>query len=187
MYRRKKNQPTLIEIDDKLVSSEVMGELFACDITKCKGACCVEGDLGAPLEDDELQILDEIYDKVVPYMRKEGKEAVMEQGYWIHDFTDNYSTPLVNHKECAYVTFSDDGIALCAIEQAWQDGKIDFQKPISCHLYPIRISSSAYYDLLNYDRWDICAAACVRGGKDKIKVYEFVKDALVRKVWAGVL
>ena len=181
MFKKKYNQPTLIEVDGKLISGDVMGELFACDLSKCKGACCVEGDLGAPLDKEELAILDEIAEAVEPYLSETGKQAIREQGNYVHDFTGDYSTPLVDGRECAYVVFSTEGLALCGIEQAWQDGKIDFQKPISCHLYPVRVSRSAYYDLLNYDQWDICAAACVRGGKEKIKVFEFVKDALVRK------
>jgi hypothetical protein len=165
MFNRNKNTPNIIEVDGKLISGEVMGELFACDLSKCKGACCVEGDLGAPLEKEELAILDDIAEAVEPYLREEGKQAIREQGNYVHDFTGDYSTPLVEGRECAYVTFSPDGIALCGIEQAWQDGKIDFQKPISCHLYPVRVSKSAYYDLLNYDQWDICAPPLVSGGE----------------------
>lgn len=180
-FFNKKKSADIIEIGDKLVSAEVLEELFACDVARCKGACCVEGDLGAPLEEKELATLKTIYPQVEPYLRKEGKKAIDKQGKYIRDFTGGYSTPLVNDRECAYVNFSEDGIALCAIEQAYEDGKIDFKKPVSCHLYPVRISSSRYYDVLNYDRWDICAAACVKGKNSRTKVYEFVKDALIRK------
>jgi len=181
MARKKKNNhPGIIEIDDKLISAEVTDELFACDIFKCKGACCVEGDLGAPLEKEELPIMEEIYAQVEPYMRPEGIKAVKAQGTYVRDFTGNYSTPLVEGRECAYVTFKK-GIALCAIEQAHAEGKVDFQKPVSCHLYPIRVSSYKEVDRLNYDRWDICSAACSRGEAEGIPVYEFVKDALIRK------
>ncbi|MDX2247381.1 MAG: DUF3109 family protein [Bacteroidia bacterium] len=171
----------MIQIEDKLVSGEVLDELFACDILRCKGACCVEGDLGAPLEDDELSILAEIFDQVEPFLRPEGKRAIAEQGTSVADFTGGYSTPLVNDRECAYVTYTPDRIALCGIEQAYEAGKINFRKPISCHLYPIRISQSRYHEVLNYDRWDICAAACVKGKNNGIRVFEFVKDALIRK------
>lgn len=178
--RNKKAQSDIIEIDDKWISSEVTDELFACDISKCKGACCVEGDIGAPLDKEELPIMKEIYDTVEPYMRPEGVKAVKAQGTYVKDFTGNYSTPLVAGKECAYVTFKN-GIALCAIEQAHADGKLDFQKPVSCHLYPIRVSSYRKIDRLNYDRWSICSAACTRGEAESIPVYEFVKDGLIRK------
>lgn len=181
MGRKKKNtHPDIIEIDDKWISAEVTDELFACDISKCKGACCVEGDLGAPLAKEELPIMEEIYEKVEPYMRPEGIKAVKSQGTYVRDFTGNYSTTLVEGKECAFVTFKK-GIALCAIEQAHADGKVDFQKPVSCHLYPIRISSYKKIDRLNYDRWSICSTACSRGEAEGIPVYEFVKDGLIRK------
>lgn len=175
----KKN--TLFIIDDIFVSGEVTDELFACDLAKCKGACCVGGDLGAPLEDAELPILKEILPEVKPYMREDGILSVEIQGEYINDPEYGYSTPLVNGAECVYVTFDEKGVALCAIEQAYFDGKIAFRKPISCHLYPIRIHKTARMESLNYDEWDICKAACVRGKKEGIPVYKFVKDAIIRK------
>ncbi|MDP5170884.1 MAG: DUF3109 family protein [Bacteroidia bacterium] len=171
----------MIQIEDKLISAEVVEELFHCDIIACKGACCVEGDLGAPLEIAELDILDSIYEKVKPYLRPEGIAAIEAQGKSVLDFTHSYSTPLVNEKECAYVTFDEKGIANCGIEQAWSAGDIAFRKPVSCHLYPIRIREYRDVEVLNYDRWDICSAACSLGVKKGIPVYEFVKDALIRK------
>lgn len=181
-HRNRRNN--LIQIDDKLISSELKDEFFACDILKCKGACCVEGDLGAPVSKEERKILQEVYEEVKPYLRKEGIHTIEKEGTYVEDFTGEFSTPLVNGKECAYVTFSDIGIALCGIEQAWQDGKIDFQKPVSCHLYPVRISEFKDFDALNYDRWDICSDACNKGAAGGIRVYEFVKDALTRKYGA---
>ncbi|MEO0896179.1 MAG: DUF3109 family protein [Bacteroidota bacterium] len=178
--RRKKKDPNLIQIEDKLVSGELSEEMFACDIAACKGACCVEGDVGAPLEEEELSILEKIYPKVKPYLRKEGIRSIDQLGTWIKDWTGGLSTPLVNHQECAYVTFSDEGVALCGIEQAYEAGDIDFKKPISCHLYPIRVQKYEEFEALMYDRWDICSAACVKGKVEGVKVYEFTKDALVR-------
>lgn len=171
----------MVIIDDVLVSPAVVEECFACDILKCKGACCIEGELGAPLEKSELQILDEIYEEVKPYLREKGRQAISDQGTYVFDFTGDYSTPLIDGGECAYVTFSESGIAMCGIEQAWHDGKIDFQKPISCHLYPVRIVKSKKLEALNYDRWEICSAACHKGAASQTHVYEFVKDALIRK------
>ena len=177
----KKTYDTLMIIDDIWVTGAVTEELFACDLSQCKGACCVQGDLGAPLDKKELAVLEEIYPEVEPYLREEGKFAIMEQGTSVYDSTGKYSTPLVNGRECAYVIFDEKKVALCGIEKAYFDKKIDFQKPISCHLYPIRVKQTAQMEALNYERWNVCGAACVRGEKEGIKVYEFVKDALVRK------
>lgn len=168
-------------IEDVIVSSELGSEMFTCDIARCKGACCVEGELGAPLEREERQILEEIYPVVEPYLREEGKRTIAEQGHWVLDFTGEYSTPLVEGKECAYAVFDDTGIAHCGIEQAFEDGAIDFKKPISCHLYPIRVTKSRKMEAMNYDRWDICSPACQKGKVEGVKVYEFTKAAIVRK------
>lgn len=175
----KKN--TLFIIEDIFVSGEVTDELFACDLAKCKGACCVGGDLGAPLEQEELAILKEILPTVKPYMREAGINAIKAQGEYIKDEDGDFSTPLVNGAECAYVTFDKKGVALCAIEQAYFDGKVHFRKPISCHLYPIRIHKTQRMESLNYDVWDICKDACIRGKKEGIPVYQFVKEAIIRK------
>lgn len=173
--------PSMINLDGKLISADLKDEMFACDIAKCKGACCVEGDLGAPLESEELGLLEEVYEHVKPYMRKPGIQTIEEQGLFVLDFTNNYSTPLVNGRECAYVNFTKEGIALCAIEQAYHAGDISFRKPISCHLYPIRITHTRAGEALNYDRWNICSPACSKGKADGTKVYEFAKEALIRK------
>ncbi|MEL6670845.1 MAG: DUF3109 family protein [Bacteroidota bacterium] len=180
MRKKPRKHPEIIEIDGKYVSGDVKDEMFACDISACKGACCVEGDLGAPLAKEEVGILEEIYPKVKPFMRKEGIRAIQAQGTSIVDIMNMESTPLVKGKECAYVTFKD-GIALCAIEGAYLAGEIDFRKPISCHLYPIRAYTYKEVERLNYDRWSICGAACAKGKKEGVMVYEFVKDALIRK------
>ena len=170
----------MIEIENVLISTELKTELFACDLAKCKGACCVEGDLGAPLEEEEKMILEEIYPEVKPYLPESGKEAIEQQGRWVKDFTQEISTPLVRGNHCAYTVF-EKGMALCGIEKAWLDGKISFQKPISCHLYPIRIEKLRSGDALNYDRWDICSPACAKGKAEGIPVYKFVKGPLIRK------
>lgn len=179
--KKKQRDSVAIQIGDKLVSSDLKDEMFACDLKACKGACCVEGDLGAPVEKEEIEILQEIYPKVKPYLRPEGIAVIEAEGTTVLDITNSFSTPLVKGRECAYVTFAEDGTALCGIEQAWQDGVIDFQKPISCHLYPVRITELKDFDALNYDRWSICSAACSLGEKMGIPVYQFVKDALIRK------
>ena len=172
----------MIEIDNVIISREVFEKHFSCDLNSCKGACCVEGDEGAPLEVSELDVLDEIYDLVKPYMRKEGIEAVEKQGKYKKDQFDNeWVTPLVNNKECAYAIFEDDGKALCAIQRAYMEEKIDFPKPISCDLYPIRIQSYKDFDAVNYDKWDICAPACKLGKLLKMPVFKFAEMPLKRK------
>ena len=172
----------MIEIGDTLVSEDVLEKRFVCDLSACKGACCVEGDSGAPLDEEELPIMEEIYPKVKPYMRAEGIAAVEKQGVYVKDSWDGEMvTPLVNEKECAYVTFDADGTAKCAIEQAHHDGKIDFYKPISCHLYPVRIKKYRNFDAVNYDKWDICSPARACGMKLDVKVYRFLKGPLTKK------
>lgn len=171
-------------IGNIMVSDDVADEHFACNLTACKGACCWEGDFGAPLEREELAILEDIYPAVEPYLTTEGRAAIHEQGvYTVNHQQDTYDTPLVDGKACAYLTLSDRGIALCGIEQAYRDGKIGWKKPISCHLYPIRVKSNPAVDFeaLNYDVWDICSAACSKGKRERIRVYEFAKPALIRK------
>lgn len=172
----------MLQIQDTLVSDEVILESFVCDLSRCHGACCVEGDCGAPVEESEKRILEDLLPRIEPYMRPEGIEAVRLQGAWTDDPYDHApSTPLVNGRECAYLTFSPDGTALCAIEQAYRDGRIAFQKPISCHLYPIRLSRILSFTALNYHRWDICRDACALGRKLGVPVYEFLREPLIRR------
>ena len=172
----------MLQIQDTLVSDDVILESFVCDLSRCHGACCVEGDCGAPVEESEKRLLEDLLPRIEPYMRPEGIEAVRLQGAWTDDPYDHApSTPLVNGRECAYLTFSSDGTALCAIEQAYRDGRIDFQKPISCHLYPIRLSRILSFTALNYHRWDICRDACALGRKLGVPVYKFLREPLIRR------
>ena len=172
----------MLQIQDTLVSDDVILESFVCDLSRCHGACCVEGDCGAPVEESEKRLLEDLLPRIEPYMRPEGIEAVRLQGAWTDDPYDHApSTPLVNGRECAYLTFSPDGTALCAIEQAYRDGRIDFQKPISCHLYPIRLSRILSFTALNYHRWDICRDACALGRKLGTPEYKFLREPLIRR------
>lgn len=150
----------------------------------------MEGDLGAPLEEDELPIMEEILDKVMPYLTEEGKHEIEKQGPFILDDEGDFSTPTIGGKECAYALYDDQGILKCGIELAHKDGKIDFKKPISCHLYPIRVGKYDEFEAINYDRWDICSAACAFGKELSVPLYEFLKEPLVRRygeVWYGKL
>ena len=171
----------MIQIDDKLISEELFSEEFVCNLAKCKGICCVEGDAGAPLDEDETKILDETYPKIKPYLRPEGIQAIEEQGTYTLDFEGDLVTPLVNNAECAYVIFDEKGYTKCAIEKAYEDGVIDWQKPISCHLYPIRITEYSNFSAINYHEWDICSDACTLGKELGVKVYQFLKKPLIRK------
>ncbi len=171
----------MIVINKTVLSDDIADNYFICDLNKCKGGCCVEGDLGAPLEEDELPILEEVYEQVKPYLSSESIEAIETQGKYIFDEEGEYSTPTINGKECAYAVYDDRGILKCGIEKAYQDGKSIFRKPISCHLYPIRVTKYDNYHALNYDRWEICLPACELGRKTKLPLYKFLKDPLIRK------
>ena len=171
----------MIEIGKTLVSLDVVEKQFVCDLNACKGACCIHGDSGAPLEDGEEKILEEIYDDVEPYLTDKGKKAIKKYGKWLVDSDGDKVTPLVGgDKECAYTIF-EDGIAFCGIEKAYRDGKEKWAKPVSCHLYPIRLTKLADYVGLNYHRWPICAPACECGSKLQVPVYRFLKDAITTK------
>ena len=171
----------MIIVDNTVLSDDIKDEHFVCDLQKCKGACCVEGDLGAPLEEEELKLLEEAYPHVVPYLSEAGKKAIEEQGLYILDEEGDWSTTTIGNRECAFATYDNKGILKCAIEQAYRDGKTKWMKPVSCHLYPIRISKYDEYDALNYDRWSICADACDLGKSLKVPVYKFLKEPLIRK------
>lgn len=174
-----------VEIDGAVVAEDVMSRQFICNLHKCKGACCVKGDAGAPLEEAETKLLESEFDKIKPFLRVEGIRSIEDQGTWIKDPQDGEAvTPLVNNKECAYVVFEADGTALCGIERAWSAGATSFQKPISCHLYPIRITKYKTFEAVNYHRWEICDPACELGTQLRIPVHSFLKKALIRKYGA---
>ncbi len=172
---------SMIEIDDKIVSTDIFQECFACDLTQCKGICCVEGNAGAPLEMEEVDTLEEEWENYRPYMTPEGIEAVEEQGFMVIDPDGDYTTPLINDAECAY-SFQENGITFCAIERAWREGKCGFQKPISCHLYPIRLAQFSNGTIgLNYHRWEVCRSACAQGKKLGIPIYKALREPLIRR------
>jgi hypothetical protein len=172
----------MVAIDKTLISEDVFDKKFVCDLNACKGACCVAGDSGAPLDKDELEVLDSVLEQVKPYMTKKGLKAVEKHGTYVVDSDGDYTTTLVSEKaECAFVYFDDKKIAKCAIEQAYYDGKITWKKPISCHLYPIRITKHKSYDAVNYSKWDVCKPACECGKKLDVPVYKFLKEPLIRK------
>ncbi len=171
----------MIEIDDKIVSIDLLREYFACDIAQCKGICCVEGNAGAPLEIEEVDLLEQEYEAYKPYMTPEGVAAVEEQGFMVVDEDGDYTTPLVNDAECAFA-YVEGGVTLCAIEKAWRAGETHFVKPISCHLYPIRLINFANGGVgLNYHRWSVCRSACQNGAKLQIPVYQSLREPITRR------
>lgn len=170
----------LIEVKDKVVSTQIFERKFVCDLNACKGACCIEGDAGAPLTLDEIDVIEEDLEAIKPYMRPEGIAAVEESGVFYMDIDNEPVTTLVNGKECAFVYFDENGITKCSIEQAHKDGKTDFKKPISCHLYPIRAKKFNEFTALSYNEWDICAPACTCGEELNVSVYRFLKEPIIR-------
>ncbi|PWL31478.1 MAG: DUF3109 domain-containing protein [Fluviicola sp. XM-24bin1] len=175
----------LVEIDDKIVSTQIFEKKFVCDLNACKGACCIEGDAGAPLTSEEVAILEKDLEKIKPYMRKEGIKEVEANGVSYLDEENEPVTALVNGDECAFVFFDEKGITKCAVEAAYLDGKTEFKKPISCHLYPIRVKKFNDYKALNYDKWSICEPACACGDSLNVPVFRFLKEPLVRAFGEG--
>ena len=171
----------MFQLGKTLVSEDIIEKDFVCNLSACKGTCCVDGDAGAPLNDDEVKILKEIYPKVKPFMRQEGIDAVETHGTSITTEEGELETPLINNADCAYVTFDEKGIALCAIEEANSKGITDWKKPISCHLYPVRVQDYSEFAAVNYHKWGICDDACTLGKELQVPVYKFVKEALVRR------
>lgn len=171
----------MLIVKESIVSDDIADCRFCCDLAQCKGQCCVEGDYGAPLTDDEVDTLQRILPQVLPYMTAEGRSVVEREGVSTLDNAAEPCTPLVNNRECAYVAWADDGTALCAIEQACRDGKTDFLKPVSCHLYPIRVDNYGEFTAVNYHRWDVCRCAVTKGNECGVPLYQYLREPLIRR------
>jgi hypothetical protein len=171
----------IVEIEDKIVSTDIFDVRFCCDLTVCKGICCVEGNAGAPLEAEEIDQLEEEFDRYKPYLKPEGVRAIERQGFFVVDDDGDLTTPLIDGGECAYVC-EKDGVTFCAIEKAWHEGQTPFRKPISCHLYPIRLSrfSNGTTGIM-YHRWSICADALRLGKKVDQPLYRILREPLIRR------
>ena len=177
----------MIVIDNILISDEIVEEQFVCDLIKCKGGCCVDGDAGAPLAEEERQKIDEVLPVVKQYLDQRSLNEIEKQGHYVWNDEFGWVTPAIDGGICVYATRDEKGIVKCGIEQAYRDGKIDWKKPISCHLFPIRIKLSELgnQEYVNYEpREDLCKAACKLGKKLKIPVYQFLKEPLIRKYGA---
>jgi len=174
----------MIAIDNILVSDQVVKEQFLCDLDKCKGACCVDGDAGAPLNKAELKNIDEVFDAVLPYLNETSRSEIERQGRYVYDREFGWVTPTINSQVCVYGIVDEKGIVKCGIEQAYNDGKVKWKKPISCHLFPVIVKESKHTvtQYVNYEpREDSCKAACALGKKMKLPVYQFLKEPLIRK------
>ena len=171
----------MFQLGKTIVSEDIIEKDFVCNLSACKGACCIDGDAGAPLEEEETKILQAIYPKVKPFLRQEGIDVIEQQGGFIKGEDGEWETPLINGADCAYVIFDDNNVALCAIEEAYNQGEINFKKPVSCHLYPIRVKDYSEFSAVNYHKWQVCDDACTLGKSLQVPVYKFVKEALVRK------
>ncbi|MDW8273050.1 MAG: DUF3109 family protein [Chitinophagales bacterium] len=171
----------MLAIGSTLVSLDLFDEYFACELAACKGACCVAGDYGAPLEEEECKALENIYPHIADMLTPEGRSTIEEYGKYVFvPEAGHHATPVCSSGACAYAVFQN-GMARCGIELAWRAGKSDLRKPISCHLYPIRIQKHKHYEAVNYDRWHICKPACKNGKANAIPLFRFVKEAIIRK------
>ncbi|EAR02623.1 DUF3109 family protein [Maribacter sp. HTCC2170] len=171
----------MFQLGKTIVSEEIIDNDFVCNLSACKGACCVDGNAGAPLEDKETEILVDIYKDVKPFLRDEGIAAIEEQGAFVKGDDGEWETTLINNSECAYVIYSDDNTAKCGIEEAYNQGAVSWKKPVSCHLYPVRVREYSELTAVNYHKWQICDSACSLGKELKVPVFKFVKEALIRK------
>jgi hypothetical protein len=170
----------MFQLGKTIVSEDILAKDFVCNLSACKGACCVDGDAGAPLSKEETAILESIYPQIKPFLRPEGIAAIETQGSWTTGTEGELETPLIENRDCAYVIY-DGPTALCGIEQAYNQGVVSWKKPVSCHLYPIRVKDFTEFAAVNYDKWDICSDACELGKELQVPVYKFVKEALIRR------
>ena len=171
----------MFQLGKTIVSEEILERDFVCNLNACKGACCVEGEAGAPLEEQELDELRVNFEKIRPFLEEKGLQAIKEQGLFTTNELGEHETPLIDGKDCAYVIRDEKNHALCGIEEAHNQGAIDFKKPISCHLYPVRIRQYSEFAAVNYHKWEVCDDACVLGKELQVPIYQFVKQALIRK------
>lgn len=171
----------MIQIDDAIVALDIIEENFLCDLSACKGECCVEGESGAPLENEEVEVLEKILPLIWDDLSPKAQEVINKQGVAYQDRDGDMVTSIVNGKDCVFTYYDEKGICKCAIEKAYKEGKTDFYKPISCHLYPIRLEKFREFTAVNYHRWRICKAAVLLGNKEGLRIYQFLKEPLIRK------
>lgn len=171
----------MIQIDDTIISFDVFKEKFLCNLDACKGECCIEGDAGAPLEEEEVEQLKKVLPVIWEDLSSEAQAVIEKQGVCYKDDDGDLVTSIVNGKDCVFTCYDEKGCCYCAIEKAYREGKVDFYKPVSCHLYPIRVQKYPEFKAVNYHRWSVCKAAVLLGEKEDVPVYKFLKEPLIRK------
>jgi hypothetical protein len=171
----------MLAIQKTLVSLDLLERYFVCDLSACKGACCIKGDAGAPLTEEEIDLLENIVEDILPFLDEEGKDVIAKKGVFEIDVDGDKGTALLENGRCSFALVDENGMVSCGIEKAETAGKVNFKKPISCHLYPVRITEHEAYDAVNYSKWDICQPACDCGAKLNVPLYRFLKKALIRK------
>jgi hypothetical protein len=171
----------MILVEDTIISPDVLEETFQCDLSVCKGICCVEGESGAPVEKEEVIRLEEILPLVWNDLSPQAREVIERQGVVYIDEDGEYVTSIVDGKDCVFTCYDEKGYCKCAIEKAFREGKTDFYKPVSCHLYPVRVAQYKGFRAVNYHRWSVCQAARMLGEQKNVKVYQFLKEPLIRK------
>ena len=171
----------MIPLNNTLVSDEILNKEFVCNLAACEGRCCVEGDFGAPLEKEEIELIQDNLDLIKPYMTKANRQKLEKEGIYEKDPDGDMVTKCMNGADCIFVRREADGIYKCTIERAWEDGKLDFQKPVSCHLYPVRIEQNGPFTTLEYDKAEMCDPACALGKSLQVPIYQFIQNALIRK------
>ena len=171
----------MLQIEDTIISFDVLEENFICDLSVCKGICCVEGDSGAPVEEEEIPLLEAALPHVWDDLSPAARELIDKQGVVYIDEDGEYVTSIVDGKDCVFTCYDEKGVCLCALEKACREKKIDFYKPVSCHLYPVRVAKYKGFRAVNYNRWSVCQAAVLLGKKEGVKVYQFLKEPLIRK------
>jgi len=171
----------MLQILDTIVSFDLLEESFSCDLSVCKGICCVEGDAGAPVEESEVTLLEKALPAVWDDLSPAAKKVIEKQGIVYRDAEGEYVTSIVAGADCVFTYYDEKGYCKCAIEKAFHAGKIGFCKPVSCHLYPVRVARYQGFRAVNYHRWRLCGAAVTLGKKQGVKVYQFLKEPLIRK------
>ena len=171
----------MFHIEDTLVSLDLIERYFFCNLPVCKGNCCVEGEVGAPLEEDEFRILRKILPAVWDDLSPKAQKVINKQGIGYIDACGEIVTSLVDGKDCVFTCYDTNRLCRCAIEKAYHEKRIDFPKPISCHLYPVRVTKYKHYPAVNYHRWKVCRSAEMLGEKTQIPIYRFLREPLIRK------
>ena len=171
----------MLQISEVLVSLDLIEQFFCCNLDKCLGECCIEGDAGAPISKQEYEKIKEILPEIWNDLLPQAQEVIKQQGVGYIDEEGDLVTSIVDGKNCVFTCYGNNGMCYCAIEKAYREGRIDYYKPISCHLYPVRLTEYPTFTAVNYHRWKICKAAEALGQKENIRLYQFLKEPLIRR------